>query len=236
MKYIRRSEERGYVEAGWLKSFHTFSFGEYYDPRFMGYKDLRVINHDFIEKNSGFPLHGHKDMEIITYVLSGAVEHQDSLGNKAQTVAGDVQVMHAGRGIRHSEYNPSKSDELELLQIWIMPKEGGLEPGYVQQAFPRESKINQLKLIAAPNPEEDGAALQIHANAKLYAAVLEEQKQIEVPIAEGHGVWLQVARGEIKAQGETLKKGDAIVVEKEERLKITGLAADSEILIFDLWG
>lgn len=233
MKYIRRSGERGYVEGGWLKSFHSFSFGEYYDPQFMGYKTLRVINHDFIDAASGFPLHGHRDMEIITYVLDGVVEHQDSLGNKAQTMSGDVQVMHAGRGIRHSEYNPSPDKVLELLQIWVIPTETGLDPGYTQKQYSREEKLNQLKLVASPSG--DDGSLKIHAQAKLYASVLEQESDLKFSVPDGHGVWIQVAKGSIQVQGEILNVGDGMVLQEESALEIKGQSTDAEFLLFDLW-
>ncbi len=239
MKWIRRSSERGYADFGWLKSFHTFSFGEYYDARFMGYRDLRVINHDLIAASSGFPMHGHRDMEIITYVLNGAVEHQDSLGNKAQTVAGDVQVMHAGRGIRHSEYNPLADQELELLQIWIQPTEKSLDAGYVQKSYSYEDKRNKLLLVASPDGRD--GSLQIHAKARLFAGVIEQGIELIKPMvatlaqSESVGIWIQVAQGSVNVNGEVLQKGDAIALEKEEAARILGVDASSEILLFELW-
>jgi redox-sensitive bicupin YhaK (pirin superfamily) len=233
MKLIRRSEERGYVDFGWLKSYHSFSFGDYYDPQFMGYKSLRVINHDFIASNSEFPMHGHRDMEIITYVLKGLVEHQDSLGNKAQTVAGDVQVMHAGTGIRHSERNPSSTSELELLQIWVQPVKEGLKPGYVQKSFSEDVKKEGLHLIASPAGEE--GSLVIHAQAKLYASLLKAGGKVNWQPPANHGTWIQIAQGELEVQGEKLKKGDAILIENESHISIIGGSDLSEILLFDLW-
>ncbi len=165
--YLRKSDERGYAEfGGWLKSHHTFSFSDYYDPKFMGFRDLRVINQDWIAKSSGFPAHPHRDMEIITYVLKGAVEHKDSLGNVGQIVAGEIQTMHAGTGIRHSEYNPSKDEDLQLFQIWIMPDATGAKPGYTQQSFTREQKLNQLKLIVSKDGTE--GSQQINQDSSIF--------------------------------------------------------------------
>lgn len=239
MKWIRRANERGYADFGWLKSFHTFSFGEYYDARYMGYRDLRVINHDLIAASAGFPMHGHRDMEIITYVLKGTVEHQDSLGNKAQTVAGDIQVMHAGSGIRHSEYNPSANQELELLQIWIQPTEKNLEAGYVQQSYSYEDKRNRLLLVASPDGKD--GSLTIHSKARLFAGVIEQGVELIKPMVStlaqsaAAGIWIQVAQGSVSVNGELLNKGDAIALEQEEAARISGLDASSEILLFELW-
>ncbi|MBV2169015.1 MAG: pirin family protein [Bdellovibrio sp.] len=232
MLYLRKSDERGYAEfGGWLKSRHTFSFSEYYDPQFMGFRDLRVINQDWIAKDSGFPTHPHRDMEIITYVLKGTVEHKDSLGNVGQIQAGEIQTMHAGTGIRHSEYNPSKTEELQLFQIWIMPDVAGAQPGYTQQSFNREQKLNQLKLLVS----KDGrlGSQKINQDVDLYASVLEGGKEQEFAIRAGRGAWVQLAEGELEVNGKVLKSGDGLAVQDESLLKIKAVK-ETEFLLFDL--
>lgn len=232
MKFLRKANERGYAEVGgWLKSFHTFSFSEYYDPRFMGYRNLRVINQDWIAKGGGFPLHPHRDMEIITYVLDGIVEHRDSLGNIGQITAGEIQTMHAGTGVRHSEYNPSQEKDLQLFQIWIMPDAPGVEPGYTQQSFTREQKVNRLCLLVSKQGR-DGSQM-IHQDVDLYASILEEGKSLEFAPKAGRGVWLQMAKGELVVNGETLTSGDAIALEEEELIKISA-NLETEFLLFDM--
>ncbi|AHZ83609.1 pirin family protein [Bdellovibrio bacteriovorus] len=231
MMYQRKSEDRGYAEfGGWLKSMHTFSFADYYDPKFMGYRDLRVINQDWIAKSSGFPAHPHRDMEIITYVLKGAVEHRDSLGNVGQIKAGEIQTMHAGTGMRHSEYNPSETEDLQLFQIWIMPDVVGATPGYTQQSFTREQKLNQFKLIVSKDGRE--GSQKINQDADLYASVFTEGYEQEFALRSKRGAWLQLAEGELEVNGQILKSGDALVVE-EENLKIKALK-ETEFLLFDL--
>ncbi len=232
MMYLRKSDERGYAEfGGWLKSRHTFSFSDYYDPQFMGFRDLRVINQDWIAKDSGFPTHPHRDMEIITYVLKGTVEHKDSLGNIGQIQAGEIQTMHAGTGIRHSEYNPSKTEELQLFQIWIMPDVAGAQPGYTQQSFNREQKLNQLKLLVS----KDGrlGSQKINQDVDLYASVLEVGKEQEFAIRAERGAWVQLAEGELEVNGKVLKSGDGLAVQDESLLKIKALK-ETEFLLFDL--
>lgn len=232
MMYLRKSDERGYAEfGGWLKSRHTFSFSDYYDPQFMGFRDLRVINQDWIAKDSGFPTHPHRDMEIITYVLKGTVEHKDSLGNVGQIQAGEIQTMHAGTGIRHSEYNPSKTEELQLFQIWIMPDVTGAQPGYTQQSFNREQKLNQLKLLVS----KDGrlGSQKINQDVDLFASVLEGGKEQEFAIRAGRGAWVQLAEGELEVNGKVLKSGDGLAVQDESLLKIKALK-ETEFLLFDL--
>lgn len=230
--YHRVSEDRGFAEfGGWLKSYHTFSFADYYDPRFMGFRDLRVINQDWIAKGSGFPAHPHADMEIITYVLKGQVEHRDSMGNTGQINAGEIQTMHAGTGIRHSEYNPSKSDELQLFQIWIMPDKAGAKPGYTQQAFRREEKLNTLRLMVSKDGRDDSQ--KINQDVDLYASVLEEGKTLEFKMRPERGAWLQLAEGEIEVNGQTLKSGDGLAIQDEDLLKIKA-NKETEFLLFDL--
>lgn len=232
MLYLRKSEERGYAEfGGWLKSHHTFSFSEYYDPQFMGFRDLRVINQDWVAKDSGFPLHPHRDMEIITYVLGGTVEHRDSLGNVGQITAGEIQTMHAGTGIRHSEYNPSKDEDLRLFQIWIMPDVVGAKPGYTQQSFTREQKLNQFKLIVSRDGRENSQT--INQDVDLYASVFEAGTVKEFPLRTGRGAWLQLAEGELEVNGKVLRSGDGLAVQDETLLKIQALK-ETEFLLFDL--
>lgn len=232
MLYLRKSEERGYAEfGGWLKSHHTFSFSDYYDPQFMGFRDLRVINQDWIAKSSGFPLHPHRDMEIITYVLKGRVEHRDSLGNVGQITAGEIQTMHAGTGIRHSEYNPSPDEDLQLFQIWIQPDASGVKPGYTQQSFTREQKLNQLKLLVSKDGRE--ASQKIHQDVDMYAAILEPGKTVELKLRPGRGAWVQLAEGELEVNGKVLSAGDGLAVQDEELLKIKA-NKETEFLLFDL--
>ncbi len=232
MMAVRRSADRGYGEfGGWLKSYHSFSFADYYDPKHMAFRDLRVINQDWIAKDAGFPAHPHRDMEIITYVLSGTVEHRDSLGNIGQIKAGEIQVMHAGTGIKHSEYNPSKTEDLTLFQIWLTPDTQGVAPGYTQQLFTREQKLNQFKLMASKAGREDSQ--KIHQDVDLYATVLEAGKTQEFKVRSGRGAWIQLAEGELEVNGQTLTSGDAIAIQDEELLQIKA-KKETEFLLFDL--
>ena len=232
MLYLRRSNDRGYGEfGGWLKSHHTFSFSDYYDPQFMGFRDLRVINQDWVAKGSGFPSHAHHDMEIITYVLKGMVEHKDSLGNVGRITPGEIQVMHAGTGVKHSEYNPSKSEDLELFQIWIMPDAQGVEPGYTQQAFTREDRLNKMCLLASKDGRDKSQ--KIHQDVDLYASILESGKTQEMSLRKGRAAWIQLAEGELEVNGETLQSGDGMAVQDESTLKIKA-NKETEFLLFDL--
>lgn len=232
MMYLRKSEDRGYAEfGGWLKSRHTFSFSDYYDPQFMGYRDLRVINQDWIGKSSGFPLHPHRDMEIITYVLKGEVAHRDSLGNVGHIKAGEIQVMHAGTGIRHSEYNPSAKEDLQLFQIWLLPDVVGAEPGYTQQSFTREEKLNRLRLLASKDGRE--GSQKINQDVDLYATILAKDNELEFNLRPGRGLWLQLADGELEVNGKKLSSGDGLVIEDETKVKIKGIE-ETEFLLFDL--
>lgn len=228
----RPSDDRGFAEfGGWLKSYHTFSFSDYYDPRFMGFRDLRVINQDWIGKDSGFPAHPHKDMEIITYVLKGSVEHRDSLGNVGTIHAGEIQTMHAGTGVRHAEYNPSKTDDLQLFQIWIMPDTNGVAPGYTQQSFRREEKLNTMRLMVSKNGREDSQ--KIHQDVDLYASILEPGKTLEFKLRPERAVWVQLAEGELEINGEILKSGDGMAIQDESLLKMKA-NKETEFLFFDL--
>ncbi|MNK98216.1 Quercetin 2,3-dioxygenase [compost metagenome] len=228
----RLSSERGYAEfGGWLKSFHSFSFSDYYDPKFMGFRDLRVINQDWIAKDSGFPAHAHRDMEIITYVLQGAVAHQDSLGNIGEITAGEIQVMHAGTGMKHAEYNPSKTDDLQLFQIWVMPDTQGVKPGYTQQSFTRAEKLNQLKLLVSRDGR-DGSQ-KIYQDADMYASVLAAGKSLDFKLRSGRGAWVQLAEGELEVNGKVLNSGDGLAIQDEESLTFIA-KKETEFLLFDL--
>ena len=228
---IRRSNERGGGDHGWLNTRHTFSFDQYYDPRFMGFRSLRVINEDRVAPGGGFPTHPHRDMEIITYVLEGALEHKDSLGTGSVIRPGDGQRMSAGRGIRHSEMNSSPSEEVHLLQIWIMPDRSGHEPSYEQKAFPNEEKRGKLRLIASPDGKD--GSVTIHQDAKLYVSLLAPGQQVQHELGNGRSAWLQVAKGAVELNGKLLNQGDGAAVENEKKLVIKG-KEDAEILLFDL--
>jgi hypothetical protein len=229
---VRRSEERGHANHGWLDTYHTFSFDTYHDPNHMGFRSLRVINEDRVAPGAGFPTHPHRDMEIITYVLEGALAHKDSLGNGSIIRPGDGQRMSAGSGIRHSESNASKTEPVHLLQIWILPEKKGLEPGYEQKSFPPEEKRGRLRLIAGREPKN--GAVRVHQDVALYAAALGKDEQVEHRLAPGQHAWIQVARGGVSVNGVELKQGDGAAVSDEERLVIKGCDGDSEILLFDL--
>lgn len=228
---IRPSNERGGGDYGWLNTRHSFSFDQYYDQRFMGFRSLRVINEDFVEPGHGFPMHPHRDMEIITYLLEGALEHNDSMGNGSIIRPGDGQRMSAGRGVRHSEANPSKTEAAHLLQIWILPSERGLEPSYEQKAFPAEEKRGKLRLIAGPDGKD--GSVTIHQDARLYVALLSPGQQVQHDLAPGRYAWLQVAKGAVELNGKPLSQGDGAAVGEEQKLTIKG-TEDAEILLFDL--
>jgi len=229
---IRRSQERGGADHGWLNTRHTFSFDSYYDPRHMHFRALRVINEDVVQPGQGFPTHPHRDMEIITYVLEGALEHKDSLGNGSVIRPGDGQRMSAGTGILHSEFNASKTSPVHLLQIWIMPGSKGIEPGYEQKAFPEAEKRGRLRLIAGPGGQN--GAVTVHQDVSLYVALLDQQQKVEHTLAPGRHAWLQVAKGSVDLNGTRLEQGDGAAVDDEQKLAIAGAADGSEILLFDL--
>lgn len=231
MIYIRKAGERGHFDFGWLDTYHTFSFGDYYDPRFMGFRSLRVINEDRVHPGRGFPTHGHRDMEIITYVLEGALEHKDSMGTGEVIRPGEVQKMSAGTGVQHSEYNHSKSEPVHLLQIWIVPDETGLKPAYEQKKFDDEGKKNRLRLVASPGGGDD--LITVHQDARLYAALIEPARQILHELETNRHAWVQVARGAIEVNGQLLNQGDGAAISEEKRLTITG-QEPSEFLLFDL--
>src|SRR6476646_10517796 len=228
---IRRSAERGGGDFGWLKTQHSFSFDTYHNPRFMGFRSLRVINEDWVQAGHGFPMHPHRDMEIITYVLDGALEHKDSLGNGSIIRPGDGQRMSAGTGVRHSEANASKTDAAHLLQICILPDRRGHEPGYEQKAFPEAEKRGKLRLIASP----DGAdgSVTIHQDARLYSSLLQPGQEVKHALGKGRHAWLQVARGAVELNGQSLNQGDGAAISDEPQLTVRA-TRDAEVLLFDL--
>ena len=231
MLTIRRSNERGHFDHGWLNTYHTFSFDQYYDPRYMGFRSLRVINEDFVAPGRGFPMHGHRDMEIITYILEGALKHEDSMGNGSVIRPGDVQRMTAGTGVRHSEKNALDSQRVHLLQIWILPNEENLTPGYEQKAFSEEERRGQLRLIAAGDGRDD--SVHLNQDVSLFASILDEGQEVERVMDPKRYGWIQVARGSVTVNGEKAEQGDGVVVVGESSLKIKA-GEPSEVLLFDL--
>jgi len=228
---IRRSEERGGGDYGWLNTRHTFSFDQYYDARFSNFRSLRVINEDWVAPGQGFPLHPHRDMEIITYVLEGGLKHNDSMGNGSIIRPGDGQRLSAGTGVRHSEANPSKTDPVHLLQIWIMPDRQGHEPGYEQRAFPEAEKRGKLRLIASPDGKD--GSVTIHQDARLYVSLLAPGQEVKHDLGKGRYAWLQVAKGAVELNGKRLAQGDGAAVSDEGTLAIKG-TDEAEVLLFDL--
>ncbi|HLV20319.1 MAG TPA: pirin family protein [Polyangiaceae bacterium] len=228
---IRRSEERGHADHGWLDSRHTFSFASYYDPRHMGFRALRVINEDRVAPGAGFPTHAHRDMEIISYVLEGAIAHKDSTGHAEVLRPGEVQRMSAGKGVSHSEFNASNREPLHFLQIWILPERAGIEPGYEQRAFPAADRSNRWRLVASPTGEE--GSLTIHQDVRLYAALVDPGITLEQALERGRHAWLQVARGSVQLEGERLEPGDGAAISEVERVRVTALEP-AELLLFDL--
>lgn len=228
---IRRSNERGGGEYGWLKTRHTFGFNDYYDPKWMGFRSLRVINEDWVAPGQGFPAHPHRDMEIITYVLSGKLEHKDSLGTGSVILPGDGQRMSAGRGIRHSEANPSSTEAVHLLQIWILPDKQGHEPGYEQKAFPDAEKRGKFRLIASSDGGD--GSVKINQDAKLLVSQLEAGEEITQQLGAKRYAWLQVAKGEVELNGQKLHQGDGAAISEEKKLTLKATEA-AEVLLFDL--
>lgn len=229
---IRKSEDRGHADHGWLNAKHSFSFADYFDPENVHFRTLRVLNEDRVAPAQGFGAHPHKDMEILTWVLSGALEHQDSMGNTGVVHPGEAQRMTAGKGVVHSEFNASTADELHLLQIWIFPEKKGLQPGYEQRKFPREQREGVLRLIASPDAENDSVVL--HQDARVYNSILKPGQPVEHKLETGRGAWVQVATGAVTVNGKELKAGDAVAIEKEDAISIQGTAPESEVMLFDL--
>jgi hypothetical protein len=230
MMTIRKANERGHAEHGWLDSYHTFSFADYYNPEWMGYRSLRVINDDLVLPGMGFGAHPHQDMEIITYVLSGALEHKDSMGNGRTIRAGEVQYMSAGSGVRHSEYNPSPTEAAHFLQIWITPDAKGVKPRYAEKSL-REAPAGKFNLVAS-KAGRDGS-IAIHQDADLWMARLEAGQQVTQSLAANRNGWLHVAEGEVVLNGKTLGGGDAAAINREDKLELTA-NKPSQVLLFDL--
>lgn len=228
---LRRSNERGSAKFNWLDSRHTFSFGDYYDPEHMGFSDLRVINEDRVAPGGGFPTHSHRDMEIVTYVMEGALAHKDSTGTSSVIRAGDVQRMSAGTGISHSEYNASKTEPVHFLQIWIIPNQAGLKPGYEQRSFDLRKHSGSWVLVAAPDARD--GSVKIHQDAELYLAAVSKGQQLNCRLEPGRKAWLQVTRGAALLDGSSLAAGDGAAVRGEDLVQIEA-SEDSEILLFDL--
>lgn len=228
---IRKSEDRGHFNFGWLDTYHTFSFDQYFDPAHSHFRKLRVINEDRVAAGQGFPTHSHSDMEIITYILSGALEHRDSMGNGSVIRPGDVQRMSAGTGVSHSEFNPSETESVHLLQIWIMPRAKNLPSGYEEKAFSEDERRDRLRLVAS----EDGrdGSVKIQQDASLYAGILQPGAGIDHQIAEGRFAWVQVARGSLKLNDLELRQGDGAAIKEESVLKLVA-GDEAEVLVFDL--
>jgi hypothetical protein len=232
MIQIRPAKERGHANHGWLDTYHTFSFSDYYDPKFMGFRSLRVINEDWVKPGYGFPTHPHRDMEIITYVLEGSLEHKDSMGTGSVIRPGEVQKMSAGTGVRHSEFNHSKSEPVHLLQIWILPEKEGLKPMYEQKTIPAEEKQGKLRLVGSP--KGGNGSVTISQDVELYATELAAGQSVEHTLEKGRYAWLQVARGKITVNGQELQAGDGAAISAEPKLQLAGVGDSSEVLLFDL--
>lgn len=228
---LRKASERGYAHHGWLESWHSFSFADYRDPAHVNFGPLRVINEDIVQPGTGFGTHGHRDMEILTYVLSGALRHRDSMGHGEDIRYGEVQVMSAGTGVQHSEVNPSPDEAVHLLQIWIMPDRKTLTPGYQQKNFPLQDKLSRWCLLASPDTAQ--GSLLIHQDARVFAARLDGAETLEYPLAAGRKAYLHVARGSLQANGYTLAAGDALMFSDEAAVALSA-ARDAEVLLFDL--
>ncbi len=231
MLAIRHAEERGLADFGWLNSRHTFSFGSYHDPRFMGFGPLRVINEDRVQPAQGFGTHGHRDMEIISYVLEGALEHKDSMGNGSIIRPGDVQRMSAGTGVEHSEYNASDTDPVHFLQIWVLPEKNGAAPGYEQKAFTAEEKRGRLRLVGSRDGRD--GSVTIHQDVDLYATVLGKGDTVTHELTAGRKAWVQLARGSAALNGESLDPGDGVALQGPATITLSD-ASDAELLLFDM--
>jgi len=228
---LRKASARGRAEHGWLKSWHSFSFADYYDPQHMQFSSLRVINEDTVDAGQGFATHGHQDMEILSYVLSGELQHKDSMGNGKIMNYGEVQLMSAGTGVRHSEFNPSSTEEVHFLQIWIMPNQLGIKPGYQQKHFALQEKRGHWCLLVSPDAA-DGSLL-LHQDARVFASVLEEGEQLSYRLAPGRKAYLHVARGSVNAANMALSAGDALLISDETEISLHSGKA-GEVLLFDL--
>lgn len=231
MLKLRRAEERGHASHGWLESYHSFSFADYYDKDHMGFRNLRVINEDRVQAGKGFGTHGHRDMEIISYVLDGALEHRDSMKNGSVIRPGDVQALSAGTGVTHSEFNASTTELVHFLQIWLLPQQAGLVPSYEQKTFPRSDKLGRLRLVASPDGQD--GSVTIHTDARLYAGLFAQGQEARLELAPGRHAWVQVVRGTITVHGQELRAGDGAALSDEQSVTLAGVS-DSEVLVFDL--
>jgi len=231
MLRIRKADERGHFDFGWLNTYHTFSFDQYYDPNHMAFRSLRVINEDRVAPATGFPTHSHRDMEIITYILEGELRHQDSMGNGSVIRPGDVQRMTAGTGVAHSEFNASQSEPVHLLQIWILPNQRNLTPGYEQKAFGEDERRGQLRLIASPDGRAGSVA--INQDANLFASLLRPGDSVEYKMSPERHAWIQLARGAAMVNGEALSQGDGAALSEESSIRIDA-EGPAEVLLFDL--
>lgn len=228
---IRKSQERGHFNHGWLDTYHSFSFDQYFDPKHMNFRALRVINEDRVEAGEGFPTHGHKDMEILTYILSGELEHKDSMGNGSVIRRGDIQRMSAGTGVRHSEFNASKTTPVHLLQIWILPEKSGVAPGYEQITLEDSIRKNRLGLIASDKPGK--GSVKIRQDVKVFSGLLDQGKTIDYTFEKDRHAWVQVATGAVQVNGQSLQAGDGAALSGESALQIKA-KENSEFLLFDL--
>lgn len=231
MIQVRKAEERGHFDHGWLNTYHTFSFADYHDRNYMGFRSLRVINEDRVQAGQGFGTHGHRDMEIITLVLEGALEHKDSLGTGSIIKPGDLQRMSAGTGIQHSEFNPSDAEWVHLYQIWLLPNRRGVTPSYEQRAFTEEEKAGRLRLVASPDGADN--SLTIHQDARLYLASLLPGQAVSHQLADGRSAWAQLLRGKVALNGDVLGAGDGAAVSEEKKVDIES-RGKAEIMLFDL--
>jgi redox-sensitive bicupin YhaK (pirin superfamily) len=228
---IRRAQERGHAQHGWLDTHHTFSFADYYDPAHMGWRDLRVINEDVVQPGKGFPTHSHRDMEIVTWLLGGSLQHRDSMGNGSVLRPGELQRMSAGTGVTHSEFNPSQESPVHLLQIWILPERLGIAPSYEQKSFPAAQRSNALRLLASRDGRQ--GSVHVHQDVDLYASLLDPGRSLRHELRPGRALWLQVARGALDVQGVRLAAGDGAAIEQLSALEICA-EQPSELLLFDL--
>jgi quercetin 2,3-dioxygenase len=231
MIILRKASERGRADHGWLKSWHSFSFAEYYDPAYMQFSSLRVINEDSVDAGQGFGTHGHRDMEILSYVLSGSLQHKDSMGNGKMMTYGEVQLMSAGSGVQHSEFNPSRDEKVHFLQIWIMPDQLGIKPGYQQRHFSAEEKRGRWCLLVSPDAAQ--GSLKLHQNARVFAALLDGEERLNYVLAPGRRAYLHVATGRVKVANMQLVAGDALMISDEKEIILDG-ATEAELLLFEL--
>lgn len=229
---IRKSNERGHANHGWLEAKHSFSFADYYDPDHMGFRALRVINEDKIKGGQGFGTHSHRDMEIVTYLIAGSLEHKDSIGTGSVIQPGDIQYMSAGSGVQHSEFNHSKSETAHLLQIWLLPNEKGVPPRYGQKSFTNEEKMGNLKLFASPDGRD--GSISVRQDANIYVSALKPGQTTQHTLGKDRYGWIQVARGKLEVNGKPLEQGDGAAISDETRLEFKSLDSESEFLVFDL--